>query len=66
VNSFYFIIPMAIVFCALAIWAFFWAIDHGQFDDLENEGKRILFDDDPEPPPSTAAQQTSTKTSNHD
>jgi cbb3-type cytochrome oxidase maturation protein len=67
VSSFYFIIPIAIVFCALAIGAFFWAIDHGQFDDLESEGKRILFDDDPElPSPTVATQQTSTKTSDHD
>ena len=46
VNSLYFIIPVAVVFCALAIKAFFWAIDNRQFDDLENEGKRILFDDE--------------------
>lgn len=52
-NSLYFIIPIAIIFCALAIKAFFWAIDNRQFEDLENEGKRILFDDDTTPPTST-------------
>lgn len=52
-NSLYFIIPIAIIFCALAIKAFFWAIDNRQFEDLENEGKRILFDDDITPPAST-------------
>ena len=52
-NSLYFIIPIAIIFCALAIKAFFWAIDNRQFEDLENEGKRILFDDDATPPAST-------------
>jgi cbb3-type cytochrome oxidase maturation protein len=58
---------MAIVFCALAIWAFFWAIDHGQFEDLENEGKRILFDEDPEPPSSpNAGQQPPAGSSHHD
>lgn len=50
-ESFYFLIPIAIVFCALAVGAFFWAIDRGQFDDLDNEGKRILFDDDTPPMP---------------
>jgi len=59
VNSLYFIIPIAIVFCALAIKAFFWAIDNRQFEDLENEGKRILFDDDTPPPASSPKPTTS-------
>lgn len=54
-NSFYFIIPIALVFCVIAIKAFFWAIDNRQFDDLENEGRRILFDDDLIPPKTSAS-----------
>lgn len=46
-SSFYFLIPIALVFCAVAIAAFFWAVDRGQFDDLDAEGQRILFDDEP-------------------
>ena len=57
-NSFYFLIPIAIVFCALAIKAFFWAIDNRQFDDLESEGKRILFDDDIPPPTGSKSQES--------
>lgn len=45
-NSFYFLIPIALAFCGLAIAAFFWAVDRGQFDDLDAEGQRILLDDD--------------------
>jgi cbb3-type cytochrome oxidase maturation protein len=44
--SFYFLIPIAIAFCALATAAFFWAVDRGQFDDLDSEGQRILFEDE--------------------
>lgn len=28
-----------------AVWAMFWAIDDGQYDDLEAHGKSILEDD---------------------
>jgi cbb3-type cytochrome oxidase maturation protein len=43
------------VLLALAIWAFFWAVGSGQFDDLDSPGWRILMDDDSKPPP--AAEQ---------
>jgi cbb3-type cytochrome oxidase maturation protein len=59
-ESFYLIIPIALIFCVVAIKAFFWAVDHRQFDDLENEGKRILFDDDDSlSPQSTDEKSTS-------
>jgi cbb3-type cytochrome oxidase maturation protein len=59
-ESFYLIIPIALIFCVVAIKAFFWAVDHRQFDDLENEGKRILFDnDDSLSPQSTDEKSTS-------
>lgn len=32
-----------------AVWALFWAVDSGQYDDLEAQGAAIL--EDPEPPP---------------
>lgn len=37
---------------ALAIWAMFWAIDSGQYDDLEEKGSSILDDEDPGAAPS--------------
>lgn len=42
------LIPLALILTVIAVWAFFWAVDSGQFDDLESEGQRIL-DDDPAP-----------------
>lgn len=44
-ESLYLLIPVALVFVALAIKLFFWAVKSGQYDDLNTEGKRILFDD---------------------
>jgi cbb3-type cytochrome oxidase maturation protein len=50
----YLMIPMGILILVGAIWAFFWAVDSGQFDDLESPGWRILLDDDTRPPASGA------------
>lgn len=46
----YLMIPMGILIVIGALWAFFWAVDSGQFDDLESPGWRILLDDDTRPP----------------
>jgi cbb3-type cytochrome oxidase maturation protein len=46
----YLMIPLGILIVAGALWAFFWAVDSGQFDDLESPAWRILLDDDEKPP----------------
>jgi cbb3-type cytochrome oxidase maturation protein len=40
------LIPLAIALLGLAIWAFFWAVRAGQFDDLDTPAVRILLDDE--------------------
>ncbi len=42
----YILIPVAVVLVALAIWVFFWAVDTGQYDDLDGPAHSILFDDE--------------------
>ncbi|GAA0683814.1 hypothetical protein GCM10009104_06270 [Marinobacterium maritimum] len=42
----YLLIPIAIILVSVAIWAFFWSVKQGQFDDLESPAHRILFEDD--------------------
>lgn len=42
----YILIPVALVFTAIAIYLFFWAVKTEQFDDLEKQGMSILFDED--------------------
>ncbi len=44
-ESLYFLIPLSMVVVALGIWLFFWAVNSGQYDDLEGEAERILFDE---------------------
>lgn len=49
----YVLIPMSVVLVIIIVAAFLWAIQSGQFDDLEGPAHRILLDDDrqPESPP---------------
>jgi cbb3-type cytochrome oxidase maturation protein len=42
----YILIPVAIALVAFAIWLFFWAVDSGQYDDLDSPAHSILFDDE--------------------
>ena len=45
-ESLYLLIPIALVFCVVAIKLLLWAIDDGQYDDLDKEAWRILADED--------------------
>ncbi|MEM0954019.1 MAG: cbb3-type cytochrome oxidase assembly protein CcoS [Pseudomonadota bacterium] len=44
-DSLFILIPIALVFSVGAIKLLLWAIDNGQYDDLEKEAWRILMDD---------------------
>ena len=45
-ESLYFLVPCAMIFIGLAIKVMFWAINNGQYDNLDTEAHRILFDTD--------------------
>lgn len=38
------LIPLSLLLVGVAIWAFFWAVNSGQFDDLDTPGWDILTD----------------------
>jgi cbb3-type cytochrome oxidase maturation protein len=60
VDSLYLLIPIALLFCGIAIKLLLWAIDSGQYDDLDKEAWRILADDEPPAPtPGPAAAEKS-------
>ena len=42
----YLLIPLSIILVGLIIAGFFWAVNSGQFDDLEGPAYRILQDKD--------------------
>ncbi|MCG3728379.1 cbb3-type cytochrome oxidase assembly protein CcoS [Vibrio cincinnatiensis] len=45
-DSFFLLVPAAILFTALACAIFIWAVKHDQFEDLERQGHNILFEED--------------------
>jgi cbb3-type cytochrome oxidase maturation protein len=42
----YLLIPLGLVLVGVGLWAFFWAVGSGQFDDLDSPGWSVLSDDD--------------------
>ena len=42
------LIPLSLVLLVAAVWAFFWSVNHAQFDDLDTPALMPLAD---EPPP---------------
>jgi cbb3-type cytochrome oxidase maturation protein len=57
------LIPVTLLVIVVAVWLFFWAVNHQQFDDLDSPAQLPLMDDEPgpappaEPPGSTAPPQ---------
>lgn len=48
-NILYLLIPLALLLLGAAVWAFFWAVGSGQFDDLDTPAMRVILDDDTKP-----------------
>ena len=42
----YVMIPAALLLVGVAVYIFFWAVDSGQYDDLDGPAHSILFDDE--------------------
>lgn len=60
-TALYVMIPVALIIVALAIKLFFWAVDSGQYEDLDSPAHSILFDD--EDPMHTAGVNSTAPTS---
>jgi cbb3-type cytochrome oxidase maturation protein len=43
-NIVYLLIPLGLVLVGVGLWAFFWAVGSGQFDDLDSPGWSVLSD----------------------
>ena len=44
-NIIFVLIPLSFVLVALAVWAFFWSVNHSQFDDLDTPALIPLSDE---------------------
>jgi len=45
-NSMLLLIPLGVLLAGGAMWAFFWSVNNGQYDDMDAPAHSILFDDD--------------------
>lgn len=61
-ESLYILIPLAILIVAIAVGVFAWAVKSGQFEDLDTEGKRILFEEKPRNDSSQTAEKHDKRT----
>jgi cbb3-type cytochrome oxidase maturation protein len=43
------LIPLGLLLLGFAVWAFFWAVGAGQFDDLDTPAWSVVMDDDTAP-----------------
>jgi cbb3-type cytochrome oxidase maturation protein len=41
----FFLVPLGLMVLIVAIWAFCWAVNSGQFNDMDLPAHQILFDD---------------------
>lgn len=39
------LIPLSLILVALAVWAFFWSVNHDQFDDMDTPALMPLSDE---------------------
>lgn len=61
-TALYVLIPAAVLILIGVIWLFFWAIDNGQYEDLDSPAHQIVFDGEEEkrqlnPKQTSAAQE---------
>jgi len=46
-NIIFVLIPLSFVLVALGVWAFFWSVNHSQFDDLDTPALMPLSEEPP-------------------
>ncbi len=39
------LVPLSLLLLGLATWAFFWAVDNNQFEQIEQDAQRSLDDE---------------------
>ena len=57
-DSLAILLPIALLFFGIAAGLFWWAVGNKQYQDLDREGQRILFDTKREPNTQTRAENT--------
>jgi cbb3-type cytochrome oxidase maturation protein len=52
----YVLVPLGLALCLLGVWAFFWAVNTGQFENLETAAVSPLEEDSGDPAPAPSAR----------
>jgi cbb3-type cytochrome oxidase maturation protein len=47
-ESIYLLVPLVLVFTLVAVVIYIWAVNSGQYDDLDKDAEQLLFDKDDE------------------
>jgi cbb3-type cytochrome oxidase maturation protein len=55
------LIPVSICMGAIGLGAFVWSLRSGQYEDLDGDGQRILYDEDAPLPPSDELPRETTR-----
>jgi cbb3-type cytochrome oxidase maturation protein len=56
-TSLLYLIPAMLFLGGIGLLAFFWALKNGQFEDMEGNASRILYDDDDAPLPEDKSEK---------
>lgn len=48
-SALYYLIPAALLIVSAIVWLFLWAVNSGQYDDLDSPARRLLMDEDSTP-----------------
>ncbi|MBA1243702.1 cbb3-type cytochrome oxidase assembly protein CcoS [Pseudomonas japonica] len=48
-SALYYLIPAALLIVSAILWLFVWAVNSGQYDDLDSPARRLLMDEDSTP-----------------
>jgi len=64
-ESLYLLIPLSAVLVLVILAVFGWAVNRGQFEELEHEGERILTDEAPPVDAGQAPRQAGNEQSLH-
>lgn len=55
------LIPVSLGMGAVGLGVFFWSLRNGQFEDLDGDGQRILYDEDAPLPPASGRHPEETR-----
>jgi cbb3-type cytochrome oxidase maturation protein len=60
-NILYILVPVALLLAAAGVYAFFWSVKSGQYDDTDTPAIRVLMEDELAAPPEASKENGQTQ-----